>query len=476
MRNSDNANQGATDEKSTSGESATTTEQVELTRRSLMQGGAGLAAGAALAGCAFSGGDDSESGDISLLGHITYNWPEQFEKFSEVADFGVNETIVSYAGIQQNLFANGNEEFDVAGFEGIIARPALVFNDFGVTTQTGDLNTYTEWSDENIADVFTNPTERLSHIGEQAALLEETIWADPEEKTELNMIPTNYNFDSVGYNPKFIDADDVTTWSPLFNEEYQGQVALGAVPVISVAETIMHLMDVGVMDEDVDSINNPSESQIDQAVDFLLDKKDAGQFRSLWQATGESAELMASEEAIVGNIWEPAVFSVRSSGTPCRYGQMEGDPQGFALTTGGYIATNPGAADRGTVDQVREWAQFHHGAWYSDFVTQKTGYAVPTYPNTDLLRDGEDETGEGMGPEFYDWAYRGEATYDAIDEPDLFVPLDYEWSSEEGEPSSEGQQRDVGDIDTVTDNVGTWYTFPDAGDHLNERWTEFVAG
>ena len=476
MSHSDKANEQS-DGSVNSGESGRReTEQTELTRRSIMQAGAGLAAGSAIAGCAFSGGDSSDAESISLLGHITYNWPEQFEQFGEVADFDVEETIVSYAGIQQNLFANGNEEFDVAGFEGIIGRPALSFNDFGVPTATDELDTYTEWSDENIADIFTEPTERLDYLGAQAELLEETIWADPDEKTELSLIPTNYNFDSVGYNPKFIDPEEVTNWSPMFDEKYEGQVALGSVPVISVAETIMHLMDVGVIDQDVDTVNNPSQDQIDRAVDFLLDQKDAGQFRSLWEATGQSAELMASEEAIVGNIWEPAVFSVRGDGTPCRYGRMDGDPQGFALTTGGYIATSPGASDRGTVDQAREWAHFHHGAWYSDFVAKKTGYAVPTYPNTDLIRDGGDETGEGMGPEFYDWAYRGEATYDPVDEPALFVPGEYDWSSEEGETSDDGQQRDVGDIESVTDSVGTWYTFPDAGDHLNERWTEFVAG
>jgi hypothetical protein len=449
--------------------------ETELSRRSLMHAGAGLAAGAALAGCAFTGGDEGAD-SISLLGHITYNWPAQLDKFEEVADFSVDETIVSYAGIQQNLFANGNEEFDAAGFEGIIGRPALVFNDLGVSTPTSELDTYTEWSEENIADIFTRPTERLGYLGAQAELLEETIWDDPEEKTELKMIPTNYNFDSVGYNPKFIEPGSVSSWSPMFNEEYEGQVALGSVPVISVAETVMHLMDVGVLDQNVDRVNNPTEDQINQAVDFLLNQKDAGQFRSLWSATGESAELMSSEEAVVGNIWEPAMFSVRGDGTPCRYAKMEGDPQGFALTTGGYIPTKPGAQDNETVGQVRDWAHFHHGAWYADFVAKKTGYNVPHYPNTDLLRDGEDETGQGMGPEFYDWAYNGAATYDAVDEPALFQPQSYDWSTEEGESSSDGQQRDVGDIDSVTDSVGTWYTFPDAGNHLNERWTEFVAG
>jgi hypothetical protein len=463
--------------------SSNDSEQNGVSRRSVMKTAAGLAAGTALAGC--SGGGDGDDGDdggsgggaesISHLGHITYTWPEQVEKFESISDFEVERTIVSYASIQQRLFSGGNETFDGAGFEGIIGRPALVFNDFSVGVSPDDLDTYTEWSDENISDVFTNPTERLDYLGAQAELLEEMVWSDPDAKETLNMIPTNYNFDSVGYNPKFVEPDSVSTWSPMFDEQYQGQVTLGTVPVISVAEAILHMMDKGMMDESIDAVNNPSQEQIDAAVDFLIGQKDAGQFRALWGTTGQSAELMASEEAVIGNIWQPAVFSVRESGTPCRYATLDSDGiQGFALTTGGFIPTKPGAENNGTVEQIKTWSEFHHGAWYADFVQKRTGYSVPHYPNTSLVRDGEDETGAGMGPEFYDWAYEGKATYDAVDEPALFQPSKYEWSMEEGSPSSDGHTRDGGSIDTRTDNVGTWYTWPDEGSYLSEQWTNFT--
>lgn len=445
-----------------------------ITRRSVMKSAAGLAAGASLAGC-FGGGNDGKKGSISHLGHITYAWPEQEKKFESISDFGVDRTIVSYASIQQKLFSGGNKTFDSAGFEGIIARPALVFNDFSVPTSPDDLDTYTTWNEQNIADIFTKPTERLSQIGAQAKLLEETVWADPKEKTKLNMIPINYNCDSVGYNPKHVEPGSVESWSPMFDDKYSGQVALGAVPVISVAETIMHLMDKGVMDEDVDAINNPSQDQIDTAVDFLISQKNAGQFRSLWGTTGRASQLMSSEEAVIGNIWRPSVLSVRESGTPCSYATLGKGVQGFALTTGGFIPTKPGSKQRGTTDQVVSWSHFHHGAWYADFVQKKTGYSVPTYKNKELVRDGKDETGTGMGPEFYDWAYEGKKTYDAVDEPTLFQPSKYDWSMEEKSPSKDGQKRDGGSIETRTDNVGTWYTWPDKGDHLSKRWTEFTS-
>jgi|GEM_PF-1390910 len=481
-----------------------------------MKAAAGLAASGFLAGCTggdgnggtsggesttgggetttSSGGTTSESGGGSLepgapgleegdrpvahLGHITYAYPEQEKKFESIYDINVKRTIVSYAGIQQKLFSGGNKTFDVAGFEGIIARPALVFNDFSEGVPTSRLDEslgVTPWSEENIADIFTKPTERLSHIGKQAELLANSLWADPSKRENLKLIPTNYNMDSVGYNPKFIEPGSVSTWGEMFKPEYNGKVALGVVPVISVAEAIMYLMDKGTIDKNVDTVNNPTKDQIDTAVDYLIKQKQNGQFRALWGQTGRSAELMASEEAVIGNIWQPAVFSVRSKGTPCSYATMSKGIQGFALTTGGFIPTKPGSKSHGNYDEALAWTHMHHGAWYADFVQKRTGYSVPTYPNKDLIRDGSDETGQGMGPEFYDWAYEGKATYDAVDNPSMFQPDKYDWSMEEGEPDSNGQKRDGGSIGTRTDRVGTWYTWPDEGTHLQKRWKEFTS-
>lgn len=455
--------------------SETDSDESGPSRRSVMRTAAGLAAGASIAGCFGTGDGGGSGGSIEHLGHITYTYPEQVKQFEEVNDLSVDRTIVSYAAIQQRLFGGGNKTYDSAGFEGIIGRPALVFNDFSVDTKPSQLGEYTEWNDENIADIFTKPTERLDYLGAQAELLEEMLWADPDAKESMQIIPTNYNFDSVGYNPKFVEPGSVSTWSPMFDEKYQGQVTLGTVPVISVAETILHLMDKGVMTKDIDRVNNPTKDQIDKAVDFLISQKNAGQFRALWATVGKSIELMASEEAVIGNIWQPAVFGVRGSGTPCNYATLDDDFQGFALTTGGFIPTKPGAKNHGTVDQVRSWAEFHHGAWYADFVQRKTGYSVPHYQNKSLVRTGEDETGEGMGPEFYDWAYEGKRTYEPVEEPALFQPGKYDWSMEEKEPSPEGQKRDGGSIETRTDNIGTWYTWPDTGGYLSEQWTKFTS-
>ncbi|MFT4949140.1 MAG: putative spermidine/putrescine transport system substrate-binding protein, partial [Natronomonas sp.] len=101
--------------------------------------------------------------------------------------------------------------------------------------------------------------------------------------------------------------------------------------------------------------------------------------------------------------------------------------------------------------------------------------SVPHYPDTDLVRNGSDETGGGMGPEYYDWAYEGTATYDPVDEPALFDPLEYDWDSEEGSESPDGGTRDSGPIEERIDRIGFFQIWPDNADYMTERWRDFTS-
>jgi hypothetical protein len=131
------------------------------------------------------------------------------------------------------------------------------------------------------------------------------------------------------------------------------------------------------------------------------------------------------------------------------------------------------AKNRNNLDEVYELEDQALGAWYPNRAANIM-FGVAQYPNEELVRDGSGKYGEGMGPEFYDWAYRGKKTYEAIDNPDLFVPSEYEWSMEEGEPDSDGQAYNGGSIDDRFDNVGVFQIFPDTGQYIQERFREFM--
>lgn len=459
-----------------------------VNRRNFMKYAGTTAAAGMLAGCAgsnsgtensSSSGSETESSSSSTgEGERPVEWMAtawggregQVAKFEEMTGIDLNTTTATIPTIQQRILGGERESVDAYTVESSGAGALAQANDATLPVPTDALD---NWNEDQISDAFTAPGDRLSHLGEQTETINDLLWAD-EEQTELLFPPHVYNFDAIGYNPKFVD--DVSLWSALFDEQYEGKVSIGETASITIPETLMHLVDNDMTDGDVGDLNNPSKDQLDAAIDFLIEQKKAGQFRATWTAYGASVTQMASEEAILGDIWQPAAMDIRRQGTPCTYATMDAsDIQGYRYWYGGIGVTNPGAEKRGNVAEIQQLINdVHYGAWFPGFI-QGWGYSVPHYENKELVRDGSDESGDGMGPEYYDWAYEGKATYDAVDEPALFDPQQYDWSDEEGTPNQNGSIRDSGTIEERFDNSGFFMIWPDNADHMLERWRDFQA-
>lgn len=455
-----------------------------INRRNFMKYSGLVGAGAGLAGCLGDSddpddgnGDDDGNGAENGLdsGERPVQWlapawaayPEQGERFTDVTGIELDITNQDNPTVQQGMLSGDNETYDAVSHDTVLGPAFTYDNDNTDPIPTGDIE---RWSDETISDAFTDPEETFSHLGGQTEKMVEFLWEDPDDQTELRHPPHAFNFNGVGFNPVMVD-EEPTTYSALFEDQYHGQVAMGSTPSITAMETIAHLADHDMIEADIGDLNNPTEEQIDVIVDFLVEQKESGQFRSTWVAYGTSVNLLASEEAVIGDLWQPAVLDVRREGTPCRYATMSRD-QGYQYWWGGIIPTNPGASNRNNLDEVAELLNFHYGAWYIGFV-QRWGYPVANYPNTDVVRDGSDETGDGMGPEYYDWAYQGEATYEPVDQPGLFLPEEYDWSTEEGSPHSDGHVRDQDSIEERIERTGIFQIWPDNADYLLDRWEEF---
>lgn len=414
------------------------------------------------------GGLDSGERPVQWIGPAYSNYEAQVETYTDVTGIELAATRNALNEVQQRVLSGGSESFDAVSVDTATSGALTIDNDATAAVPTENID---RWDPSTISDMFTNPGGRLSHIGAQTDTMIEQLWED-DDQTQLKFPPTVYNFDAIGYNPKFIEPGEISEWSALFDDQYSGDVLFDALPSIGIPETLMHLLDNDMVDGDIGSLNDPSEAQMDAAIDFLIRQKQNGQFRSTWTAYGTSVNLMASEDAILGDIWQPAALGVRRNGTPCKYATMSEGIQGYRFWWAGIMPTNPGAADRNNTDEVEELIDTHYGAWFPGFI-QEYGYSVPQYPNEELVRDGEDDTGQGMGPEYYDWAYRGERTYDAVEDPYLFDPRSYEWSMEEGEPSSDGQQRDSGPIEERIDRISFFQIWPSNADYMLDRWSEF---
>ncbi|WP_227738994.1 extracellular solute-binding protein [Halorientalis pallida] len=439
-------------------------------------------ASTALAGC--SGGSDDQnleearsdsmdegSRPLTWIGPAWAARDGQAELYKEVTGIDIETTTAAVPTVQQRVLGGEASSFDAFSAETSGAGALVNDNSVHIPVPTDDVS----WESDTISDLFSSPADRLEHLGTQTETINEILWQD-EEQTELKFPPHVYNFDAVGYNPEYVD--EANLWSDVFDDQYEGRVALGATASITIPEALMHLVDQGMVDGKVGDLNNPTEEQLDAAIDFLIDQKTSGQFRSTWTAYGQSVNLMASEEAVIGDLWQPAALDTRRSGTPITYSTMSTGQkglQGYRYWYGGISPTKAGAGgSRSNYAEIAKLIDIHYGANFPRFI-QGYGYSVPHYPNTDLVRNGSDDTGEGMGPEYYDWAYEGQATYDPVDEPALFDPQSYDWADEEGEPSDEGGVRDSGTIEDRIDKVGFFQIWPDNASYMTDRWREFTS-
>ena len=458
-----------------------------VTRRNFVRG-AGVAAGAALAGCTGSSGSDSSgtgssgndsSGNessgqrpVKYLGILPYAFEEEVNKFEDYAGWDLSVKTTSLSSVTTEILGGGAQTYDMAGGDATVIKALQEGN----ALHEVPVNRLDRWEEDKIADVLTKPQERLDYLGDQAKQLSELLWADASKKEKLALAPVVFGHDSVASNPKKVDPSTEKEWSILFDDRFNGRSMVTTNAIIGASEVLMHLLDNDMIEGEQSTINQPTEEQIDAVVDFLIKQKDAGQFRKLWTSSGTSTNLLANEEVYVGDPWQVGVMQCRRKGTPCQYNTLVGGVQGYRFWVSSTHPTKPGATQRNNLDEVYKWLnELKYGAWYPGFVHSQVGYGTPNYANEELVRSGSDQIGEGMGPEFYDWAFRGKKTYKTIEEPFLFDPAEYEWSMEEGSPASDGKPRDEGSISLRNDRIGYFQLYPENGDYLLEQWKQFTS-
>ncbi|MGI9437862.1 MAG: ABC transporter substrate-binding protein [Geminicoccaceae bacterium] len=288
----------------------------------------------------------------------------------------------------------------------------------------------TNWA--NIRDTFTAADPKI----EPRAQISGQIWAD-DAKTQLWMVPTVYNFDSIGYRPDLVSAEEANTWTSLFDEKFKGKTGLNVDPLIAFGQAILAMNSLGMLE--VPNPGNPSIEEIDEAAKFLISKKKDGQFRALWGDFGELVNLLASGEMILADAWQPAVMAVKAQGVECSY----------AIPKEGYRAWSIGIsriANTPNPEAVVAYADY----WLSGppaITVSEQGYYSPT---TNI---------EGVMPaEKYAFWYEGQP-----------------WSGAEERGIKEGDLRDGGSLEERAAHVSYWHQWPDEYDHLITRWDEFLS-
>lgn len=157
------------------------------------------------------------------------------------------------------------------------------------------------------------------------------MWAN-KAKTEAKYLPYMYQFDSIGYNPNYVKAENnVLSWGELFNPKYRGKAALYGVDWLGILDAALGMQALGYLD--APDPTNLTEKEVDTVIDFLKDKKKEGHFRALWKGFGELVNLMASEEVVIADAWWPVITVVRKKGVPSRYAVAKEGYRAWAIGT-----------------------------------------------------------------------------------------------------------------------------------------------
>ena len=213
------------------------------------------------------------------------------------------------------------------------------------------------------------------------------IWED-ESQTRLNMVPTVYNYDAIGYRPDLVEAEEAAKWSSLFDPKFKGKTGLNVDPLIAFGQAVMAMNELGLLE--VSNPGNPDAEAIEEAAKFLIAKKKEGQFRALWGDFGELVNLLASGEMVIADAWQPAIMAVKAQGVECSYATMESGYRGWSIGVSP-LKTSP------NLEAVAAYADY----WLSGppaIAVSEQGYYSPTTNIKNV-----------MDPDKYAFWYEGEA-------------------------------------------------------------------
>ena len=400
-----------------------------LSRRRFLQGSAGaaaLAAGGLPFGAQQAFAADLGSQELRTVG-LSVTVQDRI-----LADFKAASGVKAVSG-KADIFPNtqtellsGSTAYD--SWETIGERlPAIVKTNLVSPIATSALKNWT-----GIGESFTKPNPKW----DAKAQIVGQIYTD-ESMTALNMVPTVYNFDSIGYRPDLVSAEEASMWSSLFDPKFKGKTGLNVDPLIAFGQAVLAMNELGLLE--VKNPGNADAKSIEEAAKFLISKKKEGQFRALWGDFGELVNLMASGEMVIADAWQPAIMAVKAQGVQAAYATMKSGYRAWSIGVAA-LKSSP------NLDAVTAYADF----WLSGppaVAVSEQGYYSPN-----------DKVKGIMAPEKYAFWYEGKPWVGATDRG-----------------IKEGDLRDGGSLATRAANVAYWHQWPDEYDLLMTKWDEFLS-
>lgn len=199
------------------------------------------------------------------------------------------------------------------------------------------------------------------------------------------------NADSFGYFPEAIGADpsgnDEISWELYYEgDKVKGRVSFDRTWAQSLPETANFLKEAGRLEIDDPANLTPEQSRA--VVDYLIERKKAGHFRTIHSSFEEQVQLLVSREVDMINCWEPAVRDANKS--------LGGEKVFYAYAKEGYYKWGHGAyvaaqaMQRDNVGAIYSFLNYLLGGEYRAHQARDRGYAGP---NMDLAIEYAKENG-----------------------------------------------------------------------------------
>jgi spermidine/putrescine-binding protein len=184
-------------------------------------------------------------------------------------------------------------------------------------------------------------------------------------------VPMAMNADSFGYLPAKLGEPrppEEASWSLVFeSEKTMGRSSTGD-NYIYLWEALAYLKNTGQLA--VKDILNPSPDEAKATADFLIKRKEAGQFRLFWKIFDDQIAVMKNGEVDAIRCWEPAVNEVNKAGGDWVYATAK---EFFCKWMHAAYITSE-VEERGNLDEVYTALNWFLSGGYASTITPLRGY------------------------------------------------------------------------------------------------------
>ena len=260
----------------------------------------------------------------------------------------------------------------------------------------------------------------------------------------MTLIPTIYNADTLGIRPDLVGRP-ITHWKDLMDPAFKGKASILNIPSIGIMDAAMVMESMGrIKYADKGNMTKP---EIDKTIGFLIEAKQAGQFRAFWKTFDESVNLMAAGEVIIQSMWSPAVAAVRSKGIPCVYQPLA---EGYRAWGGGLgIARHLSGLER---DAAYEYINWYLSGWVGAYLNRQGYYSAVLETSKQHMSADE-------------WGFWMEGK-----------PAKADILSPEGKVMEKaGAVRDGGSFQERMGRVACWNSVMTEDRYMVRKWNEFIA-